>query len=373
MLNRKDIRIGIIAVCNNFVINSTNDLLPYANIETFILKGKDESFSLPNDKNVPAFNKKSLLDLIRFYRLLRKKQKDFDIFIFHYLNPYFLLLILVGTIKKPMVHFCYGSDLRKTGVSKLLIKMALQKMSIIFVEQNEQKLFVQNEFQIPDNKIDSSIVIWNINKCFKIIPEKELDVIKNKWNIKKRYIIFSPRTLSAFYNHHTLLEGINHLDEKWKRDIQVIAKGIHEDSYFQNLLDLASKYKIELTIINKYLSPMEMAELFNLSLINVNIPKNDLFGTSIQEGCLCGSIPLLNIDIPTYHEYMKDKINCFYVKPDSTDIAEKIEDILNRCHHLRTIISKNNVNLFSHRQNSEENSKILVQRLNVVIESSRLP
>lgn len=373
MLNRKDIRIGIIAVCNNFVINSTNDLLPYANIETFILKAKDESFSLPNDKKVYIFNKKSLLDLIRYYWLLRKKQKDFDIFIFHFLNQFFLLLILVNTIKKPMVHFCYGSDVRVTGVRKWLVKRALQKMSIVFVEQNEQKLFIQNEFQIPDNKIDSSTVIWNINKCFKIIPEQELNLIKNKWNIKKKYIIFSPRVLSTFYNHHILLEGINQLDEKWKKDIQVIALGICEESYIHYLLHLASKYKIELTIINRYISTMEMAELFNLSHINVNIPKHDLFGRSIQEGCLCGCIPLLNIDIPTYHEYMKDKINCFYVKPDSTDIAEKIEDILNHCHHLRTIISKNNVNLFSHRQNSEENSKILVQRLNVLIESGRLP
>jgi glycosyltransferase involved in cell wall biosynthesis len=246
-------------------------------------------------------------------------------------------------------------------------------MSIVFVEQNEEKLFIQNEFQIPDNKIDSSIVIWNINKCFKIFPEQDLDLIKNKWNIKKRYIIFSPRTLSEFYNHHILLEGINQLDEKWKRDIQVIAVGIDEESYIHNLLDLASKYKIELTIINKYLSPMEMAELYNLSHLNVNIPKHDLFGMCIQEGCLCGSIPLLNIDIPTYHEYMKDKINCFYVKLDSTDIAEKIENILNRCHHLKATISKNNVNLFIHRQNSEENSEILVQRLNVLIgEKGRL-
>lgn len=356
-------RIAVIAVYNIFSKESIESLSEFAQIDAYFLKRENEVIQPVKNAQINAFNKKSLLSLMRFIFSLQRGQKNSDIKIIHYLNPLFIILIAAEILKQPIVYFCYGGDIKKSGLRRWLLKIALHKISLIFIEQEAQKKYLQSEYQVPDNKIESTLIIWGINNCFRILPEDEITNLRSKWGIFGKYVIFSPRLLVNHYNHHLLLEGINILDKNRKNEIEIVITGVGDEKYIEKILEFAQKNQIRIINLNKFLSPQEMAEIFNISHINVNIPKHDQFGRSIMEGSLCGTIPLLNIKIPTYHDYFKNEINCVYTKIESYDIAEKIEYILDNYERIKVITFKNNINLFQWRQNIQENTALLVERL----------
>jgi len=359
-------RIAVIGVYNVFVNDSVQELSEFSHIDAYILKGENDdlsTFDALENVQIHAFNKKSPIDLIKFILSARQGQTETDIRIFHYLNPFFLTLLAIDTFRKPIVHFCYGGDIKKGGFRKLLLRRALNNMSLIFSEQDAERRYLQSEYQIPNDKIESSLIIWNVNSCFKAFPYDEVKSLRQKWGLSGRHIIFSPRNLDEHYNHHLLLEAINLLDEEKKRDIEVVITGVGDSKYIERLLSFAQRSQIQIKNLDKFLIPQEMAEIFNISHINANIPKHDQFGRSIIEGSLCGSIPLLNIDIPTYHDEVKDKVNCIYTQAESKDIAEKIVYILENYERIKTITFKNNVSLFRKRQDIKGNTALLVERL----------
>lgn len=359
-------RIAVIAVYNVFVKESIQELSEYSHIDAYILKGENDDLSaldVLENVQVYTFNKKSPLDLIKFIPSIRRGQTETDIRIFHYLNPFFLILLALGTFRKPIVHFCYGGDIKKSGPRKWILRGVLQNMSQIFIEQDAQRRYLQSDYQIPNDKIESSLIIWNVSSCFKALPYNEIKSLRQKWGLLGKYIIFSPRTLDEHYNHHLLLEGINLLHEEIKKDIEVVITGVGDGKYIDKLLAFAQRNQIRIKNLDMFLTPQEMAEIFNISHINVNIPKHDQFGRSIMEGSLCGSVPLLNIDIPTYHDYVKDNVNCIYTRAESKEIAEKIAYILENYERIKAVTFKNNVSLFQKRQDIRGNTALLVERL----------
>lgn len=359
-------RIAVIGVYNVFVNDSTQELSEFSHIDAYILKGKNDDLSALDaleNVQIHAFNKRSPRDLMKFILSARQGQTETDIRIFHYLNPFFSTLLAAGTFRKPMVHFCYGGDIKQRGLKKWLLRRALHNMSQIFSEQDAERRYLQSEYQLPNDKIESSLIIWNVNSCFKAIPYNEIKLLRQKWGLFGRYIFFSPRTLDEHYNHHLLLEAINLLDEGKKKDIEVVITGVGDKKYIEKLLLFAQRNQIRIKNLDKFLTPQEMAEIFNISHVNVNIPKHDQFGRSIIEGSFCGSIPLLNIDIPTYHDEVKDKVNCIYTRAERKEIAEKIVYILENCEGIKAITFKNNVSLFQKRQDIRGNTALLVERL----------
>jgi len=359
-------RIAVIAVYNIFVKESIQELSEFSYIDAYILKGENDDLSALDaleNVQIHAFNKKLPLDLIKFILSIRQGQTETDIRIFHYLNPLFSILLALGIVRKPVVHFCYGGDIKKGGLKKWLLRRALHNMSQIFIEQDAQRRYLQFEYQIPSDKIESSLVIWNVNSCFKVLPYDGIKSLRQKWGLLGKHIVFSPRTLVEHYNHHLLLEGINLLNDDKKKDIEVVITGVGDGKYIEKLLAFAQSNQIRIKNLNKFLNPQEMAEIFNVSHINVNIPKHDQFGRSIMEGSLCGSVPFLNIDIPTYHDYVEDNVNCIYTLAEGKSIAEKIVYILENYEEIKAITFKNNVSLFQERQNIRENAALLVERL----------
>jgi len=349
-------RFGVLGSNNIFVRETTIEFSDFYQIYAIILgKNTDKCNIILNDRiNLTSINSRSLFSLLKLPFAIKRTSGFVDVFLVHYMNLYFALLILFGIIDKPITYFCYGGDVHKTKIENLFLKKAFEKVDLIFVELPSQREHLHNSFGIPYDKLESSKMVFPLSPSFKRYNDSQKQEIRKKWKLFKKYVIFSPRTVDKRYNHHILLKAINLLDDSLKRNIQIVFTGFGNRGYLSQLIEIGEKSNLDVVNLDTFLTPQEMAEIYNISLINVNIPINDQFGRSIMEGCLCGCIPLLNIDIPTYHDILKDSENCFFVKPEPEAIAAKIEWILKDQEYFKESFYTKNAKLFLKYQNTKQ-------------------
>jgi len=285
------------------------------------------------------------------------------------MQDYFSILLNLNIINKPKYYFPFGSDLHKTGIRRFLLKYSLFKFKKIFIELETQKEYIISHYEVPKEIMESSLIIFNVDSCFHLIKDEQINSLKTKWNISKQYIIVSPRSINYNYNHHLIIKGLGCLHENVKDNVELIIIGpitnsntTHTDiKYLNYLLKLGKRLNVNITHINKYLTSQEMSEIYNISNININIPKTDQFGHSIIEGCLCGSIPLLSDKIKNYHELMQENTNCIYTNETAHDIARKTEYIITNYNNIKYDFFTNNYNKLSPFMNKDENSNKLIQ------------
>ncbi len=106
-----------------------------------------------------------------------------------------------------------------------------------------------------------------------------------------------------------------------------------------------------------------MAEIYNVSVLNVNIPIHDQFGRSVMEGCLCGTISLLNYNVPAYHDFLKENENCFFVDTYPKLIAEKVSFILNNHEKYSNLFYQSNCEIFEKYQDVSNIYKNLAETI----------
>ena len=361
-------RLGILASNNFFVEDTTNALSEYFYIRGIILKGKNDECRINRNHKIKLIfiKKKSVIDLLKFPLHIIKVEKEVEGFIVHYMNPYFAILLALGIIKKPMIYFCYGGDVHKTGIRKWLVKKALKKVDLIFVESKSEQEHIHKGYGIKKEKI-KSIIWWSIGKSFKKYDNELIEQLIKKWDLTKEYVIFSPRNTIEFYNHHLLIDGLGLLDNDLKRKIQVVVTGYGDREYGEKLIGLGKKKDIEVINLGKILTPEEMAEIYNISLINANIPKNDGVARSIIEGAMCDSIPLLNNNITAYNDFFENKKNCIFVEPTPSSIAEGIKYVLDNP-KIGNKVYNNNLNMISTYFNWDKNSESIYISIEKIIQ-----
>lgn len=298
---------------------------------------------------------------------IKKLNKYVDVYAVHYLDIVWATLISLNILKKPMVYFVYGSDVNNNfgKFHTHLLKKSLQKFDLIFVEVPSNKQLLIEKYGVDPKKITPEPLWWNLNPCFKRnasdVAKREL---RNKWNITKKYVIFSPRTCKTIYQHDILIKAVGELNSELRDNIEiVVTKTSNADDVeecIEYLNQTASDADVTLNVISKRLSSNEMAEVYNISHINVNIPNNDFFGRSIMEGAVCGSVPLLNEEIESYHEHMVHGKNCIMTKPTVNDVALSVAEILQNYDSYNEIFFKENFGLFSKYQEVEKTVTSLV-------------
>jgi len=357
-MNKKILAIGRY---NCFVSRSISELSKHCNLDAIVLiKGEDVNLS-HEVKNIKIISIINFIGIIKFYYYIYKIRNNYDAVIFYYFQDYFFALLFLNIIKIPKYYFPFGSDLHKIGIKKLLLKKSLEKFNKIFIELETQKQYIIDNYKVLDKQVETSLIIFNVDSCFQLIDKEQKGNLIKKWNINKRYVIFSPRSVTELYNHHLIVEGISHLNNSLKDNIQLIIIGTRDDSYAKHIVQLGEKFNIDILHINNYITPEEMAEIFNISHININIPKQDHFGHSIIEGCLCGTVPLLSDKISNYRELMKENTNCIYTNEIPYDIANKIVSIINDFNNIKDKLYKNNFDKLSSFTKKEENAEAVVK------------
>lgn len=350
-------RLGVLGSNNIYVRETTSGISDFTYINAIILKQKEEQCNINsvNRINLTYVNSKSLISLLKLPFIIKRTDRLVDGFIVHYMNLYFALLIASGMIiNKPITYLCYGGDVRKSKIRNWCVKKALEKVDLIFVEAPSQKEYLHDSFSIPYKKLESSKVVFPLDPSFKVCDNSLKEIIRKKWGLLKKYIIFSPRTVDDHYNHHILIRAINCLEDNLKKDIQIVFTGFGDKNYLNELIDYGNANKLNIINLGKFLTPQEMSEIYNVSIINVNIPKHDQLGRSVIEGCLCGCISLLTVRVPAYHDFFNDNDNCVFVEPESRAIAAKLKWILENQHELRDHFYEKNVQMFLKYQNTKQ-------------------
>ncbi|WP_206205574.1 hypothetical protein, partial [Thermococcus sp. MV5] len=139
------------------------------------------------------------------------------------------------------------------------------------------------------------------------------------------FLVFSPRAMHPFYNHHFLVEIISRSKFKKQIILLFINHSKIKDKYLKDIISRTKQEGIKVSLINRLLSADEMARLFLISDFNVNIPFDDQFGMSIMEGALLCSVPVLNKHIRSYRELMGQK-NAIFIDPYSIKKASRTID-----------------------------------------------
>ncbi len=351
-----------------YLVNGLSD--EFSSI-AIMLKHPEQNITNYYNSNVDLIqiNKKQLKDLLNLIRIIKKIEVKVDCFLFHYLNPYFAFILALGIISKPVAYFCYSGDIQKFGLIKELLKIAFKNVNLVISESQTDKRYLVEEYNFPDKKI-CTIIWYPVDEVFKRTSSVKKDKIREQWGISKDIVIFSPRALNPMYNHHALLEGIAKLGCKEKT--QAIFSGFGVDIKYQKTLKkFAADNNIDTIFLSKVMTPKEMAELYTISLINVNIPQHDGMGRSIIEGALCGSVPLLNKNINVYTEFFKDKENCIFVEPTSIGIAEGIKYVLDNP-EIKENFYKNNIKMADLHFNWNKSLEIICGDIKKIIEEVKI-
>jgi glycosyltransferase involved in cell wall biosynthesis len=281
---------------------------------------KQEHLDLLSKKiKVEIYDKKNFINRLKVLKKIKEINKEVDGFIIHYLSLYIMFVIYFFT-KKKNIYFSYGGDVRSNHLRFIFLKKVLQKMSLIFCNtESDKKLFIE-KYRVNENIICKQIWSPIDNSIFKALNKPSL---KKKWSINKQYVIFLPRSNMPVYNNLEYIIALKNLDPDIKNNLKILLVNWGNKKYLQEIKTQAKKIKVDLTILN-YLTKKEMAEIYSISDMSVNIPDNDNLGGSIIESILCGTPVLLNNKINTYKELYIDKKYCLYVSPNSEkDLIEK--------------------------------------------------
>lgn len=362
-------RLCVLGSNNIYVRETTKEFSKNIPIELIILKSKNDNCGLDgiNEINVTPINKQSLFELLKLPFLIKNTSKDVDGFLIHYLNPYFALLIAAGLLKKPKIYLSYGGDIHKTGLRKWIVKKSLQRIDFTFVEMKTDKELLINEFNVSHDRV-KSLIWYPVSKCFFKMDTNKRKELRVKWGFTKKYNIFSPRTLIEFYNHDILIKSIGSMEKSIRDNIEVILTGLGDYKYRNNLLNLAKSLDVNVVDLGRVMSPEEMSELYNISLITCNIPRNDGIGRSIIEGALCGSIPLLNNGVDTYHDFFLNEVNCIFVECMPESICEGIKNIIFANEDFKDKINKNFCRyIFKKYYDWKLNKKIIVSKIEEMV------
>jgi len=278
-----------------------------------------------------------ILNIARIMYLFLKYDRKCDCHLVHYLGLPYALAIASLPLRKPIVYCVYGSDVRTPeGWNKKIVRKALQRIDVIFpgITQSFPQRHIISRYGVDERKI-VPILWFPLNSCFKRFDQRTIDNLRKKWNLKKEYIVFSPRATKEFYNQHLLIEGVGLLNDELKKKIQVVLTGRGDPEYRRSLVEMGKTKGSEVVDLGRILTPEEMAEMYNISVMTPNISKGDDLGRSTFEAVACGSVLLLNKNSGPYQEIFRDGKYCKLVELTAEDIARSIKYTLNNTDALK--------------------------------------
>ncbi len=268
-----------------------------------------------------------LIEIIQIRKLIKKIKPD--VVHAHYVVDYGFRAALANF--HPFILSVWGSDVlvapRKSYFIKMMVKYALNKADVVVPTAKFMKDYLVKEFKLSEKKIIR--IPWGIDlKIFHRGYKKEVEKLKKELKINsKKWIILSPRGMRPNYsNNHLILDVIPYVIESHPGTIFIFLRGNGSAIFEKELEEKVSELGIKNNVrfIPHFLSPQEMAIYYNMSNIFVSIPYTDQFASTIMEGMVCGSIPIVS-NIEVYRQYLEDGKNAFFVDPDDPkDIAKKI-------------------------------------------------
>ncbi len=287
-----------------------------------------------------------------------------DILHAHYLADYGIIGALTGF--HPFIVSIWGSDVLVAPINSKAIKMmeshALKKSDLIMTIPEFMKDYLGSKFNVNKDKVVR--LAWGIDlDIYSKKYEENVHSLKRQLKIKKNSsIIISNRSMGPHYNIEKIIEAIPQVLQVSEDAIFIFVKGYGSSEYVEKIKSKVEYLGISdnIRIIEKILSPQEMAIHLNMADMIISIPKTDQFSSSILEGMACGAVPIVG-NLNVYKQYLKNGENAFFVNADNPiDISQKIIHCIEK-RPLKDIFYKLNINIVEENENWATNANAMIQ------------
>jgi len=325
-------------------------------------KLNDESVDFWKDKQIKVYDFNinwniilKILNLIRkffIYNLLVLKYKN-SILNYHYISLSILLTFPSLLLTKNKIATFWWSDYNLAKwIQKIIIKLVSKTFNIITSDTQEILDWLKNTYKINEKKL-IYINHWVNSKIFTHVK---------KQNIEKDFIIFSPRALNKFYNHHILWNNIDKIIKLFWKDIKLVfIKYNFDKNYFNNLLKIQNKYPNNIQILEQ-LSQQELTNEYQKSHLVISIPEKDWLPVTLIESIFTET-PVLWINTIDYKSLLPEKY--LLNQPINEEhLLNKIKDIYNNYNkvleEIRTMKEKN-IEKYDYEYNMKKMKKIYLE------------
>jgi len=231
----------------------------------------------------------------------------------------------------PTVVTPWGSDvLEEQGAfrewySKWLTSAVVRAADLVAVHSD----FLESKIRLLGPRADSVVRIgWGVDLT-RFRPGLVVEPLRRKWRIAEDApVIFSPRLAQRFYNHHLVVQALEHIRKDFPKVVLIISEQFGDPSYLRELKTVADQLQVahHLRFVGKI--PYEDMPLwFNLSTLVVMVPESDGMPNTLLEAMACGAVPILQA-LPQYKELIRDDVNGKYVSATIESITNGVMRLL---------------------------------------------
>lgn len=199
-----------------------------------------------------------------------------------------------------------GSDLYRDS-SKLFYRL-FQKRIIRYAsgfssENTDTKnLFEKKYGDIADNKPHNIIPFGiDILEEFGRIDYSKISSIKAKYNIPDgKVVVMMGTNARTQQQHYKLLDSINKLDSKYREKICLLVPLTYSGTqdYIDAVISAVSKSDIESSILTRFMSAYEMAEIATCTDILIHVQTTDQLSSAMLANMYCGTVVIAGSWLP---------------------------------------------------------------------------
>lgn len=260
---------------------------------------------------------------------LRRKLKDIrpDIVHCHQLQPAGWLGVLAGY--HPLIVTGWGSDVLvepyRSKWRRYLLKIVLQQADCVTVPSNTM-LEMLSLLGTPPDKLH--LIPWGINsEIFSPEPDDRIKTRERLGLPTQAFIVLSPRSLAAIYNHDVILHAFSQVVEVLPSAHLLFIKFNVNEDYEKELAKLIAEYSLQEKVIWLPAQSDEenLASLYRAVDVIVSIPTTEGYGATVYEAMSCGCPTLLS-DLPLFADELIHNYHTF--KVPVRDVASTAQGII---------------------------------------------
>jgi glycosyltransferase involved in cell wall biosynthesis len=252
----------------------------------------------------------SLWKFIHYRPLIRDFRPD----VVHGFEAYYNGLATAWAGPYPRVLTPWGFDVHRDGLRgglwTWIVKKALRGVDRISTNDDTMPNFLAERYGVNSGRVIP--FSWGVDlSVFRPGLSAEAAALQQKLKIPSDApVILSPRNFDPDWGAETVIESIPHLLATIPNAIFIILAATGPADFRSRMKSRAEEFGVANSIrwIEQWLSPPEMAALFNLARVFISVPKTDLMAMTIIEGMACGCVPIL-APITTYRKHARDLEN----------------------------------------------------------------
>lgn len=245
---------------------------------------------------------KSNAEEIEYTRILNKLLKDYDIYHYHYLDPEFLLTLKYFSKDKKVLMTFWGSDLFQISGTDNYKKQirALNRADLITVNAIEIKETMLSKFgRNLESKVRYADFGLN-NSRLDMIDQRDKTAAESRFRRKygipeDKIIIAVGYSGSSKQRHIEILNIMEKLKPEIKEKIFAVLPltyGLQYEkgNYLQKVKDVCSSAGFGSLVLDKFMTPDELADFIISSKIKLNLRETDAMNAAMLESLYAGSI-----------------------------------------------------------------------------------